>query len=109
MNKQVAVLSATVAVVTSALTTGVWMMVGSASAAGGRVSVISKLNYTEDYGTSQTVEPGDEVAASVNCADKNAIAISGGYFITGHDFLGVASATSNYDAKLGTPQAGKSR
>jgi hypothetical protein len=104
MTKQVAVLSAIVAVVTSVLTTGVWMMVGPASAAGGRVSVVSKLIYTEKAGSTETVQPGEEVTSVVDCPDKNSIAIDGGYAITGHDFLGVASATSNYGAKLGTAQ-----
>jgi hypothetical protein len=103
MTKQVAVLSATVAVVTSVLTTAVWMTVGSASAAGGRVSVISKLNFTENYGSDETVQPGEEVGSKVECPAKNSIAINGGYVITGHDFLGVASPTSSYTGKLGTP------
>jgi hypothetical protein len=103
MTKQVVVLSAIVAVVTSALTTAVWTAVTPASAAGGRVSVISKLNFAESYGKNVKVDAGDAGTSTVLCPDKSSIAISGGYVMTGTDVLGVASPTSSYAQKLGAP------
>jgi hypothetical protein len=97
MRKQV-VLSAMVAVLSSAVTTGIWASITPASAAGSKVMVIKDLTFFDSYSGAETVDPGHTDDAVADCPAGMDV-IGGGYHITGTNGLTVASAVDSFPEK----------
>jgi hypothetical protein len=102
-NARSLVVVAFVAALSSAVTIGIWLSVGFAAAAGGSVSDVKVLSFTEKYGPVKTVAPDDVVSESVLCPGGGWEAVTGGYEMDGANGLSVASAVDNYPSKLGNP------
>jgi hypothetical protein len=96
MKKQV-VLSAMVAVLSSAATIGIWTSITPASA-GGSTQAISNITFVDAYSSEQTVGPGDVEYAYAACPSDTHV-VGGGYIMSGVDGLAIASAVKSYPSK----------
>ena len=99
MKRQALMLTTAIAVMTSVLTTGVWMAITPASGAVTDESVITSLKFKDVLSVNYVVNPGDIAAETATCP-RGWEAIGGGYASTGYNGLTDPSAVSSYPGNL---------
>jgi len=107
--KRQAVRSAIIAVVSSAVTIGIWTSITPASAGGSMPAlvrpdssqqVLGNVSLHDGYSAEVTVDPGDNAYAIAECSNGEKV-VGGGYIISGTEGLTVASAVKSYPSKVG--------
>ncbi len=96
MSKHPVVVPTIVAVVTSALTIGIWTSIAPAAASPTTVRVVGKLLFVDAIGSSVTANPGELGEGEATCPGSSWHAVSGGYLISGKEGPAVASAVDNF-------------
>ena len=96
MSKHPVAVPTIAAVLTSALTIGIWTSIAPASASPTTVQVVSKVLFLDVIGSSVTANPGELGEGEATCPGRAWHAVSGGYLISGKEGPAVASAVDNF-------------
>ena len=96
MSKHPVAVPTIAAVLTSALTIGIWTSIAPASASPTTVRVVSKVLFVDVIGSSVTANPGELGEGEATCPGRAWHAVSGGYLISGKEGPAVASAVDNF-------------